>query len=159
VMKSVLPWFAALDHQAAGQAPIAAQPFVQRGAAMPTMPYCHRIARLLDRHFRVTGAQRIYFAVNRPGFVVTLKALVTPRLGKFPRHGQRRGRRVGNGTGGSAPPLPCSAAVMIAPTVSVALRSGSACRCAYRCVVTGFECPNNAPTSGNDEPLLTSCEA
>src|SRR5262249_37420627 len=69
------------------------------------------------------------------------------------RHG-RLPRQIGVGGLAGFP-----AAVMTAPTRSVASFNGSRNKCAYLCVVAGLLCPSSAPISGSDAPPLTNCEA
>ena len=44
------------------------------------------------------------------------------------------------------------ALLIFLPMILVARWSGSSCKCAYRCVVAGFMCPNNPPMIGSPNP-------
>src|SRR5262249_13724340 len=46
----------------------------------------------------------------------------------------------------------CCPPATMAPTPSVACRSGSSKRCAYRAVVCGWVCPRSAPIIGSENP-------
>src|SRR5262249_37490416 len=73
-----------------------------------------------------------------------------PRLSLYNTAHLRPPRSIGT----TSPPL--SLPATIAPTRSVAARSGSSNKWLYRAVVVGVECPSSAPITGSDRPALAS---
>src|SRR5262249_47371347 len=98
------------------------------------------------------------FRRDHDGMVI-VNARVDPRIGyvrgQVPAELHDTPPRLSLSTGLTGLP----AAATMALTRSVALRSESSNKCAWRCVVTGVECPSSPPMTCRLTPALARCEA